>query len=88
MPQFEQEREQIETVKALLGNARVLLRLVQTRVAVAAVGQEDLLAPALNDILSADRLVLRAQESMPEQLNLVDCMGYRGVVDHDKKIDQ
>lgn len=61
----EAAREIDEGALAMLGNARVYLRLVKERVSMAATnGHESLLSPALDDLRHAERLIQAAQVNL------------------------
>ena len=62
-----ERQAQAETVKALLGNALVYLKLIDLRVRLAAVHQPDVLAPAIEDLSSAYGLIRTAQGELGKQ---------------------
>jgi len=58
----EAEREMVETDLAALGTARVILRLIYERVAIASEdGSGRVLVPALDDLCRAERLIRTVQ---------------------------
>ena len=65
--EVEAQREQVEGQMALLGNARVYLRMVSERMKVAAhYGLADVLIPALEDAQRAEELIVKVQQAMQE----------------------
>ena len=59
--QEEAQREEIEGDLAILGNARVYLRLIDERLRLAA-GKPEIVSPAVENLHAADILMLRLQD--------------------------
>jgi hypothetical protein len=65
---FENGREKVEGQLACLGNAMALLCMVSKRIKVVVdtVGHQELILPAMEDLVGAEKLIARAQRSIVE----------------------